>query len=386
VGHVDEELVSVVSGSNGASPPEVLVLPAGAQRELDESHESLGALGRPFSRQMPYFAGLTGGLGLATAYAIARGIAEVASVLVIVGLALFLAIGLDPIVVFLMKRRISRGLAVAIVTFGFLAFLAFFAFASFAPISHEVTNLITNYPKYKAELAGGKGWAGRLVVKLHLQRYLKGPSKLGAADVGGILGAGKILLSAGVATISVAVLTIYFLIALPGVKKLWLAIVPRSRRERTALLTDEVFGRVGGFMLGNLLTSLISGALTYVWLLVFGIPYALLLGLFVALMDLIPMVGSTLAGVVVSLVALTKGLPVAIATAAFYVLYRFLEDHLLNPQVMKHTVRVTPGLTIVASLVGASLLGLVGVLVAIPLAATAHLLLEEVAFPRQNQR
>ena len=202
---------------------------------------------------------------------------------------------------------------------------------------------------------------------------------------GGILGAGKVILTLGAATVSVVALTIYFLIALPGVRRLWLSIVPRSRRERIALLTDEVFSRVGGFMLGNLLTSLISGVLTYVWLLIFGIPYALRLALVVALFDLIPMVGSTIAGIIVSLVALSKGLPVAIATACFYIVYRFLEDYLVNPRVMKHTVKVTPGLTIIATLIGGTLLGLVGALIAIPVAATIHLLIEEVIVPRQNQ-
>jgi len=112
----------------------------------------------------------------------------------------------------------------------------------------------------------------------------------------------------------------------------------------------------------------------------------LLLALVVALFDLIPMVGSTIAGVIVSLVALTKGVPIGIATAAFYIVYRFLEDYLLNPRVMKHTVKVTPGLTIITTLIGGTLLGIVGALIAIPMAATVHLLLEEVAFPRQNRR
>ena len=203
---------------------------------------------------------------------------------------------------------------------------------------------------------------------------------------GGVLGPGKVVLSFAVATVSLVALTIYFLIALPGVRKLWLSLIPRSRRERVRLLTDEVFERVGGFMLGNLLTSIVSGVGTYVWLLAFGVPYALLLALFVALFDLIPLVGSTIAGIVVSLVALTKGLGIGIATAAFYVVYRFLEDYLLNPRVMKHTVKITPGLTIIATLIGGTLLGLIGALIAIPVAATVHLLLQEIAVPRQDQR
>ena len=323
---------------------------------------------------------------MAVAYVIFRGIADVASVLIIVGLALFIAIGLNPVIDFLIQRSLSRGLAVAIVTLGFVLVVVAFVLVAVPPISHEFHVLVTNYPRYKSNLIHGRGWAGRLAVKFHLTGYLNGEDKIKLPVAGGILGAGRVLLSVGVATVSVVALTIYFLIALPGVKKLWLSFIVRSRRQRVALLTDEVFDRVGGFMLGNLLTSVISAVGTYIWLTVFGVPYALLLALVVAVFDLIPMVGSTIAGVVVSLVALTKGFPIGIATVAFYIVYRFLEDYFLNPRVMKHTVKVSPGLTIIASLIGGSLLGIIGALIAIPIAATIHLLLEEVAFPRQNKR
>jgi predicted PurR-regulated permease PerM len=372
-------------GDLGDDPGNVLILPTSVERALDRSDESLGELGRPFDHRSPFFIGLTGALGVAVAYVIARGIADISSVLVIIGLALFIAVGLDPILVFLINRGVGRGVAVGVVTLGFVLIIAVFVVAAVSPLSHEIQALVKNYPRYKANIAAGKGWAGKLAVKLHLTSYLKGRSKL-RIPIGGVLGAGKLLLSFGVATISVVALTIYFLIALPGVKRLWLSLIPRSRRVRAGLLTDEVFGRVGGFMLGNLVTSLISGIGTYVWLLIFGVPDALLLAVLVAILDLIPLVGSTIAGVVVSLVALTKGLPVGLATVGFYVVYRYLEDYLLNPRVMKHTVKITPGLTIIATLIGATLLGLIGALIAIPVAATVHLLLEEVAVPRQNQR
>jgi predicted PurR-regulated permease PerM len=377
----------VVDTSPSPSPSaNVLILPASVEREMDESDENLGTLGRPFDHRAPFFIGLTGALGVAVAYVFARGLADISSILVIIGLALFIAIGLDPILVFMVNRGMKRGVAVTVVTLGFVLVIAAFVLAAVGPLSHEIQHLVKNYPKYKANVAAGKGWAGKLAQKLHLTSYLKGKKSHIKIPLGGVLGAGKLLLSLGIATISVIALTIYFLIALPGVKKLWLSLIPRSRRVRAELLTDEVFGRVGGFMLGNLLTSLISGVGTYVWLLIFGVPYALLLSLVVALFDLIPMVGSTIAGIIVSLVALTKGVPVAIATAAFYIVYRYLEDYLLNPRVMKHTVKVTPGLTIIATLIGGTLLGLIGALVAIPVAATIHLLLEEMAIPRQNQR
>ena len=366
--------------------PDVLILPPAVERELSETDESLGTLGRPLDRRNPFFIGLTGALGVGVAYLLFRGLADVTGALVIIGLALFIAIGLNPIVEFLQSRSLPRGVAVAIVTFGFLLVVVAFIAVVVPPIAHEVNVLITNYPHYKANLIAGRGWAGRWTHKLHLTGYLAGKTKLKLPVAGGILGAGKILLSVGVATASVVALTIYFLIALPGVKKLWLSLIARSRRERVSLLTDEVFDRVGGFMLGNLLTSLVSAVGTYIWLVAFGVPYALLLALVVGVFDLIPMVGSTIAGIIVSLVALSKGLPVGIATACFYIAYRFLEDYLLNPRVMKHTVRVTPGLTIVATLIGGSLLGIIGALIAVPIAATIQLLLQEVVFPRQSQR
>ena len=376
------------SGSESADTqaPGVLILPPEVERELSTADESFGKLGRPLDRRNPFFVGLTGALGVGVAYLLFRGLADVTSVLVIVGVALFIAIGLNPIIDFLLSKSIPRGAAVAIVTLGFLVVVVGFILVVVPPVAHEFNVLITNYPHYKANLIAGRGWAGRLTHKFHLTGYLNGKSKVKLPIADGILGAGRILLSLSVATVSVVALTIYFLVALPGVKLLWLSLIARSRRERVALLTDEVFARVGGYLLGNLFTSLISALGTYVWLVIFGVPYALLLALVVGVFDLIPMVGSTIAGVIVSLVALSKGLPIGIATACFYITYRFLEDYLLNPRVMKHTVKVTPGLTIIATLIGGSLLGIIGALIAVPIAATIQLLLQEVVFPRQSQR
>ena len=163
-------------------------------------------------------------------------------------------------------------------------------------------------------------------------------------------------------------------------------LAPRSRRPRMVLLTDEMFSRVGGYVLGNLMTSFIAGFSTWAWAMVFGIPYALLLGVLVALLDLIPMIGSTVGGIIVSLVALTISPALAIATAAFYFLFRLLEDYLLTPRIMAHTVAVPGLLTIVATVIGGALLGIIGALVAIPIAASIKLLMDEVLSPRLDER
>lgn len=372
-------------GASNVDTSNALILPDGAS---DELIESLGVRGAPFDRRSPFFIGLTGAFGVATAYVVVRGLADIAGVLVLIGLSLFIAIGLNPMLEALTKHRVGRGLAVWIVTGSFLLVVAAFVIAAVPPISHEIRTLIDSYPHYRAEALSRHGWLGDLAYRLHLDSYLQGTSKLRlpASVANGVVGAGRIILSVGVGSVSVIALTIYFLIALPAVRALFLGTIPRTRRARVAALTDQVFQRVGGFMLGNLLTSVVSGVGTYIWMLIFGIPYPLLLALLVALFDLIPMVGSTVAGVIVSLVALSRGLPIAIATAVFYIVYRFLEDYLLNPRVMQHTVRISPGLTIVATLIGGALLGIIGALIAIPVAATLHLLYEDVLVPRQDMR
>jgi predicted PurR-regulated permease PerM len=262
--------------------------------------------------------------------------------------------------------------------------------AAIGPVSREIHELQVNFPKWRRQVENGQGWLGHLVKQFHLQSQLKS-GKLSqtispSTVAGGVVGAGKIVLSAVSAVVVVCVLTIYFLAVMPAVRTFWLRLMPGSRRMRVAAISDEVMSRVGGFVLGNLLTSIVSGLGTWVWLTIFGVPYPLLLGMMVALLDLIPMVGSTVAGIVVSLVALTVSLPVAVGTLAFYVGYRFFEDYLLTPRVMRHTVRISPGLTIIATLIGGVLLGLIGALIAIPVAAGIHLVLEEVAYPSLDRR
>jgi predicted PurR-regulated permease PerM len=180
------------------------------------------------------------------------------------------------------------------------------------------------------------------------------------------------------------VLTVYFLAGLPRIKLFFYRLAPRSRRARVILIGDEIFTKVGGYLLGNVLTSLIAGAGTYFWMLIFGIPYPILLGLLVALLDMIPIIGSTIGGVIVTLVALTVSWPVALATLGFYVVYRFAEDYFVVPRVMGRTVKVPASVTAVSVLVGGALLGLIGALVAIPAAAAVRLLLQEVTFRRMD--
>jgi predicted PurR-regulated permease PerM len=151
------------------------------------------------------------------------------------------------------------------------------------------------------------------------------------------------------------------------------------------LLGDEIFTKVGGYVLGNVITSFIAGFGTFVWMLAWGIPYPALLGLLVFLLDLIPIIGSMVGGVIVTLVALTVSLPVAIATLVFYAGYKLAEDYLLVPRIIGHTVKVAPLGGMVAIVLGGVVLGIVGALIALPTAAALQLILEEVTFRRLDE-
>ncbi len=180
----------------------------------------------------------------------------------------------------------------------------------------------------------------------------------------------------------VAVMSIYFLAGMPQTKLFFYRLVPHSRRPRAILIGDEIFTKVGGYVLGNVITSFIAGGGTFLWMLAWGIPYPALLGLLIFLLDLIPVIGSTVGGAIVTLVALTVSIPVAIATLIFYIAYRLAEDYLLVPRIIGHTVKVPPLAGMVAIVLGGVVMGIIGALIALPVAAAIQLLLEEITFPR----
>jgi predicted PurR-regulated permease PerM len=350
---------------------------------IAEQTGSLGRLGRPMNRRSPFFVGMAAAAGVAVTYGLAELVIRARSVLVLIGLALFIAAGLDPAVAWLTRRRLPRWAAVIVILLAVAGVVAGFAAAAIPPLTAQVTALVHQLPHYMTSLRDHNSELGRLNARYHVeQRLTRLLSTKGTALVGGVLGAGELVLSAASSMVVVTVLVVYFLAAMPHIKLFLYRLAPQSRRARVILIGDEIFVKVGGYMLGNFLTSLIAGVGTWAWLEIFNIPYPLLLGLLVALLDLIPVIGSTIGGAIVSLVALTVSLPVAIATLAFYIGYRLAEDYLIVPRIMGRTVEVPAVVTVVAVLLGGALMGLVGALVAIPAAAALRLLLQEVTFRR----
>jgi len=350
-----------------------------------EATGGLGRLGRPIDRRSPFFIGMAGAAGVAITIALLELVIRARSVLELIGLALFIAAGLDPVVSWLTRRRVPRWAAVVIVLLALAGAIGGFIAAAIPPLAAQTSNLISALPHYAHALQNHNSELGRLNAKYHLQQHLSHLlATRGSALVGGLLGAEELVLGTLTSTLVVIVLVVYFLAGMLRIKQFFYLLAPGSRRARVILLGDEIFTKLGGFVLGNVATSVITGLGTYLWMLAFGIPYPILLALFVALLDLIPVIGSTIGGAVVSLVALTVSLPVAIATLAFYIGYRLVEDYLLTPRIIGSTVKVPAVVSVVAVLVGGALLGIVGALVAIPVAAALRLL-EEIMFRRLDR-
>jgi predicted PurR-regulated permease PerM len=351
--------------------------------EIAEETGGLGELGRPVNRRSPFFIGMAAAAGVAVTYGLVELTVTARSVLILIGLALFIAAGLDPGVTWLEQHRFPRWAAVLTVLLTLLAVLGGFVAAAIPPLVAQATALADHLPQYAHSLQNHNSQLGKLNVKYHLQqRASKLLSSKGSTLVGGVLGAGKLVLSAATSVILITVMVVYFLFSMPKIRLFAYRLAPHSRRTRVILIGDEIFTKVGGFVLGNVLTSVIAGIGTYIWLLIFGVPYPILLALMVAIFDLIPVIGAYVGGAVVSLVALTVSLPVAVATLGFYVAYKLAEDYFIVPRVMGKTVQVPAVVSLVAVLIGGTLLGIVGALVAIPAAAAIRLFLQEVVFRR----
>ncbi len=357
-----------------------------AANAVAEETGGMGEPGRPMNRRSPFYIGLTGAAGVAVTYGLVELFARSRSILIIIGLGLFIAVGLDPVASWLTRRGMPRWAAVLVVLAGLVGIIGIFLAIAIPPLTSQTTALAKQVPTYLHQLQNHNSELGKLNQKYQIQQKLTSLlTSKGSSVIGGVLGAGALVISTVSSALAVLVLAVYFLAGLPSIKLFAYHPVPHSRRPRVILITDQIFVKVGGYVLGNVLTSAIAGLGTFFWMLAFHIPYPVLLGLLVAILDLIPVIGSTIGGFIVTIVALTVSLPTAIGTLAFYIAYRLAEDYLIVPRIMGRTVEVPAVVSLVAVLIGGVLLGIVGALIAIPVAAAIRLILIEVLFPRMDK-
>lgn len=343
----------------------------------------LGELGRPLNRRSPFVIGMAGAAGVAVTVLAAELVIVARDVLVLIGLALFLAIGLEPAVAWLSRRRFPRWAAVATVVLGLLGAFGGFLAVAIPQLVTQASLFVTQVPGYLQDFQADNAWFRDLDARFRIVDGLTQLVSGGALELfSGILGAGAIVFNVLSSTLIVIVLFVYFLGDFPRIRRGLHRAVPNSRRPRFILISDEIFAKVGAYVLGIMVCAVIAGTSSLLWMATLGVPFSLLLAIMVTLLDVIPVIGTSVAGIVCTLVAFTVSPGTGIATAVFFVIYRLVEDYVLVPRIVGRAVEVPALLTIVALLLGGVLLGVIGAVVAVPVAAAILLVVREVVVPR----
>jgi predicted PurR-regulated permease PerM len=327
---------------------------------------------RRLSNRTVFWYGVIGALGVLTVYVAAMTVYAVRNVLVQVVIAVFVAVSLDPAVRFMIGKGIRRGRAVAIILLFVLLLVAGLLWLVLPPLIREVPKLVGDFPGYLNHLRDRSETLRTLEDRFDLQRRLNEiasdlPGKLG----GQALSFGRRFLGALGSTLLITVLTIYFMADLPRLRRALVRLFPKQYRPAVGNAVNVVIDKVGGYMIGNLIISVFAGVATFIACMALRVPFAVPLAVFVALMDLIPMVGATLGAVITVVVALatTDLWPNTILLAVFFLLYQQLENYLIAPRVLRNSVQMPALAVLLAALLGGSILGLIGALMAIPVAA-----------------
>jgi predicted PurR-regulated permease PerM len=356
-------------------------------RRLSDTANPYGLAGPPISRTSPFYRGFWAAAGVIAAVILASAIRESDSVLLLVLVAVFLAVGLNPIVELLIGRGWKRAWAVLVVAIVVLGVVSTIVITFVGVLRNQILSFVDDAPHLLHDLLKHKT-IKHLDEKYHIISSLE--AKIEAPDFaqktfGGVFNVGLSVFHAVASTIVVFVLTLYFLAALPALKRGVYSLAPASRRARVGQLGDEILRRVGRYVIGAFLVALLAGTVTLIFLLIVGLgQYALPLAVMVALFDLVPLVGSIVGASIVSIVGLANSLPIGIACIIFYLIYETLEGYVIYPRVMRSSVDVPEYVTIVAVLLGGAVAGVIGALLALPIAAAGLLLLREVWVRRQD--
>jgi predicted PurR-regulated permease PerM len=350
-----------------------------------------GQAGRPLNRQSPFYVGFVGAIGVLAAYALWQAVSSLGTVLTLLTVAFFLTLALNPVVELLVRRGLRRGGAVAAVFALAVGAFVLLGFVVVPPVTQQAGELAQSAPVYVNEVLNNPRVQD---IDQHYQVIDKIQEEVNkrltdsdfmSQVAGGVLGAGRIVAEGIFSTLTVLVLTLYFLSSLPTLKQAAYAVVPASRRTRVISLSEEIMRRVGSYAIGQVVVAAVNAFCAWIMMSIVGIPYAAVLAVAVGFLGLVPMVGATLGAVLVAVVALFDDPTKAIIALVYFIVYQQTENYLVAPRIMQRTMSVPGAVTIVAALIGGTLLGMLGALLAIPAAAGLLLLYDEVLVPRQRR-
>lgn len=336
--------------------------------------------------------GLVGGLGVLVSLVIGGIVTQLGTVLVYIGIALFIALGLDPLVSWL-ERKMPRPAAIAIVFAVVLGAFAGLLFAIIPLIATETTNFVKSFPQLAQDFANSEWvrnvqaqFAGFLDIDALIQgavEFFKDPSNLINIG-GGILAVGAGVASGVTGSIIVLILTLYFLASLRGMKRVSYRFVPASQRPGFIRITEEITGAVGRYVVGQVSLAACNAVLSFIFLSIIKAPLPILLAFIAFLASLIPLVGTLSGAVIITAVCLLASPLTALVSGIYYLIYMQVEAYVLSPRIMNKAVAVPGSMVVIAAVAGGAIGGVLGALVAIPVAASAIIIIQKVVFPRQD--
>jgi len=355
------------------------------------ANEDFGTAGKPVNTSHPFYFGFMVTIGALLALTMLQALASASAVFILIIISIFLAAGLNPAVLFFQNRGLNRGASVGAVMASVLLFVAAFIAIAIPPLLDQGNQLLDNAPALIKDLNNNafiNDLNNKYGVIDSLQTKIDSLIKDGQFAItafGGVIGVGKAVVSGLVSTITILVLTLYFLASLPQVINIALRFVPATRRDRVSKLTNAIVGRIGSFVGGQAIIAALAAVFILIMGLIIGMPYPGPLAMVVLICGFIPLVGHFIGMSIVTVVSLTDSLTTAAIALGAYILYVQIENYVITPRIMRKSLAIPGLVTIIAALLGASLLGLVGGLLAVPIAAAVLLILDEVVFPRADQ-
>jgi len=355
------------------------------------ANEDFGTAGKPVNTSHPFYFGFMVTIGALLALTMLQALASASAVFILIIISIFLAAGLNPAVMFFQNRGLNRGASVGMVMASVLLFVAAFIAIAVPPLIDQGNQLLDNAPALIKDLNNNafiNDLNNKYGVIDSLQTKIDSLIKDGQFAItafGGVIGVGKAVVSGLVSTITILVLTLYFLASLPQVINIGLRFVPATRRDRVSKLTNAIVGRIGSFVGGQAIIAALAAVFILIMGLIIGMPYPGPLAMVVLICGFIPLIGHFIGMSIVTVVSLTDSLTTAAIALGAYILYVQIENYVITPRIMRKSLAIPGLVTIIAALLGASLLGLVGGLLAVPIAAAVLLILDEVVFPRADQ-
>jgi predicted PurR-regulated permease PerM len=332
-------------------------------------------------------------LGVTLAFLVVIRVALIArEVLSWILIAVFLSLALNPAVDWLQRHGVRRrGPAVALTVLAAIGAIVGIGFLFIPTLVDQVNQFVQAVPDYVDDLTKGKGKLGFLQEKYHIvDKVRKAVKEGGATKLLGLSGAAiaitKSIITIVVATITIAFMTVFMLLEGPNWMERFYRLVPETSQPRWRTVGNDIYRTVGGYVTGNLVISLIAGTLTTVVLLILDVPFAIALGLLVAILDLIPLAGATIAAILIGTVAFLHSVPAGIIVIVFFIIYQQLENHFLQPIIYGRTVQLSPLAVLVSVLIGAQIAGVLGALAAIPVAGAIQVLIVDYLRHRREQQ